>query len=233
MSAIRVVFLDAGGTLLHPDRAFLLDLLSEHGARLPDLGTVERAARARIRAMLTGNEPGTDGNRVRVFWEAFVRAAGCPDDAVEAATDAILEHDRRGGLWTHLEEDTPETLRALRDDGFRLAVVSNADGRVASFLDRAGLGPYLDFIVDSAVVGVEKPDPRIFEIALERAGVGPSEAVHVGDIYGVDVAGARAAGLEGILLDRTGNAPDADCRRLSALTELPALLGTSSGTRGD
>ena len=75
-------------------------------------------------------------------------------------------------------------------------MVSNADGRVESFLRHVGITKYLDFVVDSGLVGVEKPDPRIFEIALERAQVRKDEVVHVGDVYEVDVVGARAAGIE-------------------------------------
>ena len=69
-------------------------------------------------------------------------------------------------------------------------------GRVESFLRHVGITKYLDFVVDSGLVGVEKPDPRIFEIALERAQVRKDEVVHVGDVYEVDVVGARAAGIE-------------------------------------
>src|SRR5207245_10183635 len=79
-----------------------------------------------------------------------------------------------------------------------------SNGSVRASLQETRLAAHLDFIIDSSVVGVEKPDPRIFELGLREAGVGARHAVYVGDLYSVDVLGARAAGLDGILLDPGG-----------------------------
>jgi putative hydrolase of the HAD superfamily len=80
-------------------------------------------------------------------------------------------------------------------------VISNSNGSVASILEALGFLPYLEFVLDSFVVGIEKPDPRIFRRALEQAGVAPHEAVYVGDLYSIDVLGARAVGMGAVLLD--------------------------------
>jgi putative hydrolase of the HAD superfamily len=90
--------------------------------------------------------------------------------------------------------------------------VSNADGTVGRLLAGAGLAGHLEFIVDSGAVGIEKPDPRIFALALERAGVPPADALYVGDLYPVDVVGARRAGIEPVLLDPLGRYGERDCR---------------------
>jgi putative hydrolase of the HAD superfamily len=74
-------------------------------------------------------------------------------------------------------------------------------------------------------VGVEKPDPRIFHLACERGGVTCDEAVHVGDVYEIDVLGARAAGVHPLLIDPDGLHADADCERIPAITDLPRWLG--------
>ena len=97
---------------------------------------------------------------------------------------------------------TFEALEAFKSAGYRLAIVSNAEGQVEADAKRFGLAPYFDVIIDSHVVGVAKPDPRIFQIALERLGVAPDEVRFAGDIYSIDVEGARAAGIEARLVDQ-------------------------------
>lgn len=224
MASIRAVFLDVGGTLLHPDRRFIGQRLVEQRTHLPeDLGDVEVGARALIRSILLQDDPADDAERMRLFWDAFVRHAGCPEPGVTAVVDAIMDRHRQGLLWSDVEDGALDTLIALGEAGYVVAAVSNSDGRVAELLDRAGLLDHIDFVIDSAVVGVEKPDPRIFELACKRAAVTPAEAVHVGDIYEVDVVGARAAGVEAVLMDR-GDATDADCLRIRSLPELATLL---------
>jgi len=115
-------------------------------------------------------------------------------------------------------------LAALRARGLRLVVVSNANGTLHRAFDRVGLTPLLDVVFDSFVEGVEKPDPRFFRLALERAGASAASTVHVGDIYHVDVVGARAAAITPVLVDPAGLYPDADCARIRGLADLPPAL---------
>jgi putative hydrolase of the HAD superfamily len=105
-----------------------------------------------------------------------------------------------------------------------MAVVSNADGRVRGLLEAAGVTPWLEFVVDSAEVGLEKPDPRIFHAATERLGLPPSSCAYVGDIYEIDVEGARRAGLHPILIgDGPAREPVPRVRELADL--LPLFSG--------
>ena len=115
---------------------------------------------------------------------------------------------------------TREALDRLRAAGLRLGVVSNSDGRVEEALVAAGLRDRFDVVLDSALVGVEKPDPAIFRAALDALGVAPAEALYVGDLYEVDVVGARAAGMPAALLGLVlpGAAPD--CPRFDSLGAL-------------
>ena len=115
-------------------------------------------------------------------------------------------------------------MAALRAMGLRLVVLSNANGTLHRAFDRLGLTSSFDLIFDSHREGVEKPDPRFFQIALERAGADAATTMHVGDLYHVDVAGARAAGLTPALLDVGGLYPDCDCLRVRSLTELVDAL---------
>jgi putative hydrolase of the HAD superfamily len=105
--------------------------------------------------------------------------------------------------------EVPAVLERLRAGGARLAVVSNWDVSLHDVLERTALRPLVDTVVISAELGAAKPDPAIFREALERLGARPSEAMHVGDSVEHDVAGARAAGLEAVLVARNGaEAPD-------------------------
>jgi putative hydrolase of the HAD superfamily len=108
--------------------------------------------------------------------------------------------------------DALPLLRRLRHRPIRIAVVSDWDCTLAEHLDRLGVGAWIDEVVVSAVVGVAKPDPRIFAAALERLGVPPEFAVVCGDDPVRDVAGARAAGIRGVLIDREGRYPDRGSR---------------------
>jgi putative hydrolase of the HAD superfamily len=118
-------------------------------------------------------------------------------------------------------------LDALRARGLRLVVVSNANGTLLAHMARLGMSGRFDHILDSQDEGVEKPDPRFFEIALERSGARRDTTIHVGDLYYVDVVGARTAGLRGVLLDEADLRPDADCPRVRSLAALVA--GISAG----
>ena len=105
------------------------------------------------------------------------------------------------GNWA-VFPDVLDVLRALRARRLRIGVLSNAPSNLPSFLEHLGLAPHLDFTVVSAIEGVKKPDRRIFEVTLARAGVAPHETLHVGDMYLEDVVGGRAAGINTLLMER-------------------------------
>ena len=182
------------------------------------------AARREVGALLRSSEPGTDVSRWRVYSHTLLSDLGCSTADVDSVRTRLHEHNREGRLWSYAEPGTLEALHELKDMGFIVGIVSNSDGRVHRFLNDAGLGAMLDFVIDSGTVGVEKPDPRIFRIACDRAGVTPGEAVHVGDIYEIDVLGARAAGVDAVLVDPQDLHADVDTARIRAFTDLPAWL---------
>src|SRR5439155_25487451 len=102
----------------------------------------------------------------------------------------------------------------------RLVVVSNANGTLRTAFDRLGLTGLVDLVLDSHDEGIEKPDPRLFHRAIERAGARAESTVHVGDLYHVDVVGARAAGLRAVLVDAAWLYEECDCPRVRTLHEL-------------
>ncbi len=121
-------------------------------------------------------------------------------------------------------DDVLPTLRGCRRLGLRIVVVSNWDVSLASVLDRLGVAQLLDGIVTSAAFGARKPSRAIFQRALEEAGVGARDAWHVGDSIEEDVAGARAAGIKPILIEREGSSAAAGVDTVASLSEVLAML---------
>lgn len=147
---------------------------------------------------------GTEDHVWREYFLTLFRECGVSEADMPAVGERIKEIHDADHLWSHVEEDTATVLDRLLELGYRLAVVSNADGRVERLLEDVGVRDRFEFVLDSHVVGVEKPDPRIFLQACERLGVEPERCLYVGDLYPVDVVGARAAGLRAVLLDPLG-----------------------------
>jgi putative hydrolase of the HAD superfamily len=224
-----IVLLDAGGTLISID----YDRIREVAARcetFPDDAALDEAeARARawadagVRARLSTRE----------LWDGYfgriLERVGLPETHLAACLDALWEMHHERGLWRRPIPGAREVLERLRAAGKRLAVVSNAEGQVERDLDEAGFGGLLETVVDSHRVGVAKPDPGIFAIALGRLGATPEEAVHVGDVPAYDVDGARAVGLPAILLDPHGIHEEVEAVRIRSLEELPRLVGAGPG----
>jgi len=215
---IRAVFLDAGNTLLRIDYAVIAAELARHGVRVtPD--QVQRAEwRARVRLddeVLSRARPGatTEDSSVATAYLRFVlEGLGVTDEAtIERVAEWRRTYNLPVGFWNTLEPQAPEALALVREAGLRAAVISNSNGSIRAILSSLGLAAHFDFVLDSSEVGVEKPDPRIFALALGQAGLTPAEAVYVGDLYSVDVRGARAAGLRAVLLDPGGHWGARDC----------------------
>ena len=118
--------------------------------------------------------------------------------------------------------EVPGVLRALRQRGAAIVVVSNWDVSLHDVLERTGLRALVDAVVTSAELGVAKPDPAIFAEALALAGAAADEAVHAGDSVEADVEGARAAGIEPVLVARDGERPPAGVRAIPTLAGLLA-----------
>jgi HAD superfamily hydrolase (TIGR01549 family) len=216
--SVRAVFLDAGNTLLRIDYAVIATELARHGVHArPD--EVQRAEwRARVRLddeVLAKSGPGatTESGVVATSYLRFVlEGLGVTDETtIEKVAEWRREYNRPVGFWNSREPQAPEALALLRRSGLRAAVISNSNGSIQSILSTLGLLEHLDFVLDSAEVGVEKPNPKIFQLALRRAGVAPTDAAYVGDLYSVDVRGARAAGMRAVLLDPGGHWGARDC----------------------
>ena len=224
---LRTVFLDAGGVLVFPNWARVQAALSRHGVDVDAelLARVEPRARKQIDEQRTIGAT-TDASRGWLFFDLILERAGIPrSEATAAALSELHVYHQANNLWELVPDGVRPALAALRARGLTLVVVSNANGTVRAKLDRIELGSFFDCVIDSCDVGVEKPDPRIFEIALARAGAVRETTIHVGDLYHVDVLGARAAGLRAVLLDETNLHANVDCPRVSSLAELVDQIG--------
>ena len=245
---IRAILLDAGGVLLFPAPELLLPPL--HAAGLEP--TVAQLERAHYRAMADCDRPGREppgGQWWREYLRDFAAACGVPADAVDAVAGDIVGLTD-GFAWTHVGPEVAGALREIAALGLPVGIVSNSTGQVEQALDRldvcyapTGAAPARDaasdaggaqginvgVVIDSAVVGVSKPDPQIFALALAALGlsdVDRSTVVHVGDSLRYDVAGALAAGVRPLHLDPHGFCPAPDghehIRRLSDVAALAA-----------
>ncbi len=213
--ALRAVLFDAGGTLIHPDYRRVAAVLERELGRAPGwpaFRAAEYAGRAAVEAMMASANGSKDGDRWIVHFAALLGDLGYTAGEVKRVGPHLVAEHKRANLWTVPETGAREALAALREAGYLVGVVSNADGTVDRLLAGAGLADHLAFVIDSGAVGVEKPDPAIFRLALDRADVAPGEALYVGDVYAVDVVGARRAGIEPVLLDPLGRYADRDCR---------------------
>ena len=203
----RVIFLDALGTLvsLVPPAPALTELLTErHGVKAAP-STVERALATEMLYYRDGALRADDRDALRILRLDCARILRSElGDAVAHVSDEALVATLLEALRFEVFDDVPAALARWRSEGHQLAVVSNWDISLHDVLAASGLTELVDFVVTSAETGHSKPDPAIFAAALEQAGAAPHEAVHIGDVYEEDVAGARAAGIEAILIARGG-----------------------------
>ena len=220
---IDTIFLDVGNTLISIDFDWIAAELSARGfaCEPASVRRAEAAARPGYSQLLfvDGVEAGTDLflTYLTAMFERLDVTAALPSsnlrDLVTELRPVLRPDGRASVLWRAVMPQVPEALARMRDMGLTLVVVSNSDGTAERSLEAAGLRPYLDFVIDSAIVGYEKPDPRIFEHGLRQTGARAERTLHVGDLYHADVTGARAAGIHAVLLDPYGDWMGIDCER--------------------
>jgi putative hydrolase of the HAD superfamily len=235
---VSAILLDAGGVLVFPQPGLLLPPLFAAGV-FPDAAALERAHyRAMVVQDLAATPPAA-GTWWRDYLNGYVAACGVPQGRCSDVAVQVAEVTR-GHAWSHVGTGAASGLRALAALGLPMGVVSNSDGTVQAELCRLGVcyapdgpGPHMGVsvgvVIDTAVVGVAKPDPAIFGFALDILGVPANGTVlHVGDSLRYDVAGALAAGLQPVHLDPQGFCPAPDGHRhIRTLAELARILNLS------
>ncbi|MCS6989381.1 MAG: HAD family hydrolase [Chloroherpetonaceae bacterium] len=225
MPRLKAIFFDLGGTLLHLSYPFFQREFERLNLALDEerFFVAVSMANAAISELMSRQSGTTDATRLPLLFNRLLESLHFPFDRERFVQEVILKEHRRANLWRYCLPNTDKLLASLREH-YRLAVISNADGRAEALIAEAGLLPFFEFVVDSAIVGVEKPDPKIFEIAARKMGVSPEESLYVGDVYAIDVVGACSAKMHSALLDKSGFYSD-KTPTISSLFDLPEFLG--------
>jgi putative hydrolase of the HAD superfamily len=217
------VLLDAGGVLVLPDPTVLAPLLAPYGGD-PSIDAHRRAHYAAMAAKSRSRSAETEWGDYNL---AYVDSVGCRPDIREHAAE-VLDHTRSAHLWRWAIPETMAALAALAEVGVPMGVVSNASGQIEAVLRHTevcavgdGCGVPMRVIVDSHLVGVAKPDPRIFDHALVHfAEFQRHRIAYVGDSVTMDVAAARGAGLHPLLVDPYGDHHGADYETIRSVADL-------------
>ena len=225
--ALEAVVFDAGGTLVRLDFEWMAAALTQGGI-IMDATALRRAeveGRRRYDASRAargqGGAPLGGPGDVRAYLGGMLETAGVPQHLAQPIVTRFLAREKSSGLWSRRMEGALEALEGVAALGLRRAVVSNSDGRAEWHLRNSGVLEGMEFVVDSHLVGVEKPDPAIFAIALDRLGVPAERALYVGDILSVDEVGSRAAGMHFVLIDPWGDYAGPDIPAIRSIVELP------------
>ena len=226
---VSAILFDAGNTLIYADPERMADILRSIGvdADAVVVSAAELAARRRLHDAIEQGHTGTEPEVWRDYFAAIFQGSGVAPEAMPEAGRVLREVHAVDHLWTSVAPGTAEVLHTLADAGYRLAVISNADGRVEEVLEEVGLRGHFEFVMDSELVGMEKPDPAIFLEGCRRLELEPAACLYVGDLYPVDYVGATRAGLQAVLLDPLG-VHDGRAPAVGALGDLPAFLAAST-----
>jgi HAD superfamily hydrolase (TIGR01509 family) len=239
LDRIETLFLDVGNTLVSIDFAWVKIELEALGEPVDPvrLERAEAAARPRLSRRLL-RETEDDGQQLFTAYieevlGQLLLGGGALSARPEVLAAQLVPILRAPGqtqrLWSRVLPGIPQALSRLAEAGFRLVVVSNSDGTVESGLRDRDLRRFFGPVVDSALVGYEKPDRRIFEHALRVSGAEPETTLHVGDLYDADVRGARAAGIHAALVDPFDDWQHVDCQRFRGVPELQVALCAARG----
>jgi FMN phosphatase YigB (HAD superfamily) len=228
-SKIKVIFFDVGNTLLFPNRERIHAPLAKRGFT-PDeehLRELECRTKNQFDGMITGlttKTGSTDHGFWWMFYSQLLAEIGLKDKGeADAVRDQLVASIRNSGNWDTIRPGTAEHLREI-GERYPIAVISNADGKIAEVLRKCGIERCFRTITDSGLVGYEKPHPEIFHQALKSMNAAPEESLYVGDVYSVDYLGATGAGMQAMLMDVPGAYRDKGVPRVESLEELQIIL---------
>jgi HAD superfamily hydrolase (TIGR01509 family) len=238
--AYRLLCLDAGFTLLTPRHSMadaLAGVLNQDGREITE-DDLQAAWDASDRWFWDeyhrpDNDTWSDDARIEEYWRRYnsVILDHLKVREPAAVLERILASQFANDAW-ELYEDVEPMLREVKGLGVTIGIVSDWGSHLREVATELGLDRYVDFVLPSGAVGVAKPNPDFFRMALDRAGVAPREGLMVGDSYRADVRGAWAAGMDAVWLDRTEGSritPDdepapTDARVIRSLAEVPDIV---------
>ena len=211
-SGVDLLSLDAGNTIIFLDHARIARLVSREGFDVSADTLIRCEGEAKLAqehgalldfAWAEKSAPGARG------WGGMMGTmlarAGLAESRVPAAVEMLWREHVKWNLYSLVPEGTGAALDRVRARGVRVAVVSNSEGMLDLLFTKLGIAQHFDAVVDSGKLGVEKPDPRIFAVAMERCSATPARTLHLGDSVATDVRGAEAAGIRCALVDPFGH----------------------------
>lgn len=218
---IKTIFFDVGNTLLFPNRERIHQPLTERGitAEAEHLRDLECRTKNKFDRMMTTNGS-TDHGFWWIFYSQLLSELKIDDDPLR---DQLVARIRKSANWDIIRPGTAERLDEIAAR-YELAVISNADGGIEDVLRRCGIARCFRTITDSGLVGLEKPHPEIFRVALQSMNATPQESLYVGDVYSVDYLGASGAGMQAVLMDVAGAYRDREAASVKDLIELQSIL---------
>ena len=211
----QAVLFDVGHTMLFPNGQFFYDLAARYGSNMPFNDFTQLGARIKEKAY---RENPT--NPYKMWFTEWFISAGVDSSHLPDIYAAIRQRHEERNLWDTLEPSIPDVLIRLRERGFVLGVISNADGTIQQMLQDLELDGYFKCIIDSAVVGIEKPDARIFLMASRKLGLPAEACIYIGDQWLVDGQGAANVGMVPVILDPFDVAQDVGCLRIRRLMDI-------------
>jgi len=219
MAKCRYIFFDVGNTLLFPNRERILSPLPAE--RYPSLEQWQATERHTKREFDLGMRSGrVDHSFWWTFYTYLLEDLNVTDEGVR---DKLIENTQQSANWDQILPGTRDALERLRQD-YALAVISNSDGKIDAVLRRCGIADCFESITDSGTVGQEKPHPAIFLAALQATKAESADSLYVGDIYSIDYAGARNAGMQALLFDVAGAYREQEFPRVESLAGLQNWL---------
>ncbi len=234
---VELLCLDAGNTIVFLDHDRLADLLREAvsssisaDALVAVEGEAKRLAESGGLFDCAWSARGLPG---AASWGKMVGTIALRAGIAEALVPKVLDHVWKShaafNLWSKVPEGIGAALDAIRSRGVKVAVISNSEGTLEGLFRKLGVRDHLDLIVDSGIAGVEKPDPRLFQIAFDHFEIEPGAALHLGDVFATDIVGARAAGCRYALIDPFGHYEGVhlDVPRVAGVVEVARAIRSS------
>ena len=214
---VKALFFDVGNTLLFPNRKLMLHALHERQIFPSEelLRKIECQTKSEFDSLLESHSA-IDHGFWHIFYSRLLRELQLSDASLHSD---LVSRTRVSANWSEIRPGTRESLQRLAQK-YRLAVISNADGKIADVLARCGIADCFESITDSGIVGKEKPHPAIFDAAVRTMGVSAKESLYVGDVYSIDYLGATSFGMQSILFDVAGAYRDRGLPRVDSLEAL-------------
>lgn len=227
MTSKPYLLFDAGGTLVFPEHTVTAKLASETGLEV----SAQELAKAHARLFRDFDQQIADKHHFPPieYYPDLFKLVSDDHHKAQVAAKRVKEYDQQRSLWMESPLWVRESLEQLRQQGYQMSVISNSDGRVEAILSELGLRDFFEIVIDSQIVGVEKPEQKIFNLALDELNLKPENALYIGDIYFVDVWGANQSQIAAVHLDLMNFYSDWPGARIPSIQHLPDWLAQLNG----